>query len=132
MRDPLAFDAALVMFGVILTVVSGTALYANGGHPDMGAIAAGVAVTVTAALLAQQFGARLRAINSRLAELDRTLCGRAVLVLLVVVAVLTRLLVLPVLPEAVFHGLTAAAATVAGVGLSRALFRAIRSSVPAD
>ena len=125
MRDPLAIDAILVIFGGTLTVVSGAVLYANDGQVNVPAVLAGVVLTLACAAVVWSVRERLTAPLSRATEPTETPRQRARYVLPIVGLVLVRFLVLPLLPPVTLHGFVGAMATLVAIGTGRALYRGV-------
>ncbi|MBV0925338.1 hypothetical protein KTS45_14120 [Halomicroarcula limicola] len=125
MRDPLALDALLVVFGGSVAVLTGAVIHADGGSLAVPVAASGVAVTLTAALLARRFASRIDAPDSWWSEPAETPRRRALFALSVMALVFFRFFVLPLLPLDVIFG---AAVTTAAVGLVRALTRTLSGS----
>jgi len=118
MRDPLAIDATLVIFGGTMAVLAGTIVLTGERSPAGEAIVAGATLTIGTAVVAHQFAPKFHSVERWLSETDR---GQTTLVLLAVTAVVARLFLLPLLPGIAVDGMAGAAAAIAGVGLLRAL-----------
>ncbi|MBX0296286.1 hypothetical protein [Haloarcula nitratireducens] len=125
MRDPLALDALLVVFGGSVAILTGAVIHADGGSLAVPVALAGVAVTLTAALLARRFASRIDVPDYWRTEPAETLRKRALLALSMIALVFVRLFVLPLLPLDWIFG---TAATVAAVGLVHALTRTLSGS----
>jgi len=129
-RDPLALDATLVVFGGTLTLLTGAALYADGARPNV--LAVGIGATVTAGCAAAVWWHREQLADAIrwAAEPAETPRERARYVLPLFGLVLARFLVLPLLPPVALHGFAGAMAALTLLGAGRALHRGIRGSHP--
>jgi len=121
MRDPLALDAGLVIYGGVLAIVVGASIVSDTGALSTPAVVAGVVATLTVAGLATVAGGRVVQWFDTSADTSRE---RARYVLPLVALVVVRLFVLPLLPPVAFHGLFGVTVAMVAVGGGRAAWRA--------
>ncbi|WP_135303901.1 hypothetical protein [Haloarcula amylovorans] len=125
MRDPLALDALLVVFGGSVAILTGAVIYADGGSLVVPVALTGVAVTLIVALLARRFASHIDVPDYWRTEPAETPRKRALLALLMMALIFVRFFVLPLLP---LDGVFGAAVTAVVVGLARALTRTVSGS----